>query len=184
MFGLVGLIWQVWFGKLWFGRLQAIASFDSLTSGRTAVASCPQLWQLLEAVATFDSCYKLSIALGSNHSSFNKFISQWVSEWHAQAMTGPGSDKNWLILKSLIWDPLWVSWSLGSRYTAVWNRTFFFSVISGPGGNFGTICKAPTAPSQSWQAMSAKNLFVWTSGNISSGLLVYSNIKCTREKDK
>ena len=53
MFGFVGLFWEVRFGKLWFGRLQAVASFDScykllpvltaVTSGQTAVASCPQL---------------------------------------------------------------------------------------------------------------------------------------------
>ena len=46
--------------------LQAVTSFAScykLLSGLTAVTSCRQLRQLLQAVTSLDSCYKLSTAV-------------------------------------------------------------------------------------------------------------------------
>ena len=43
--------------------LQAFASSDSCYKLLPAVTSCCQFWQLLQAVASFDSCYKLLPAL-------------------------------------------------------------------------------------------------------------------------
>ena len=51
--------------QLW-QLLQAVASYDScyeLSTILTAVTSCCQLWQLLQGVTSFDICYKLSPAL-------------------------------------------------------------------------------------------------------------------------
>ena len=74
--------------------LQAFASSDSCYKLLPAVTSCCQFWQLLQAVASFDSCYKLLPALTA--------VTSCRQLWQLlPALTGLTSCWHWQLLQAV-----------------------------------------------------------------------------------